>query len=138
MKVKFDGGLKGEINMYDVCKNCGLVDCSENNCTYGLLEKQNKTLKNMLDEWNDLNNKGLLLKLPYKIGDTVYFVDEKHCNECEYNVDQGDLCNDYDNEECPKVIRSIEFTYSMIPYFGTSYFATKEEAEKQLNEQINL
>jgi hypothetical protein len=108
------------------------------------LEKQNKTLKNMLDEWNDFNNKWLLLKLPCKIGDIVYSI--SYCDCC--NKD-GDYCNyGCNSSQREKVfdknciqyceIYSLRFTLNMIEEIGKSKFITKQEAENVLNKQINL
>lgn len=83
-------------------------------------------LANKLKNYEDLEEQGLLLRLPCKVGDTVYFVD----------FDE----NEYDEA----IVESIEFGRNGFlinsdceigTYLGAEYlFLTKEEAEQALTE----
>lgn len=71
---------------------------------------------NRLAEYEDLEEQGLLLRLPCKVGSTVYHIANKRILEVE-NVDLFFLCL------CVAECR-----------FGKSVFLTQEEAEQKLKE----
>ena len=71
---------------------------------------------NRLAEYEDLEEQGLLLRLPCKVGSTVYHIANKRILEVE-NVDLFFLCL------CVAECR-----------FGKTVFLTKEEAEQKLKE----
>ena len=79
-----------------------------------------------VDKWEehkDLEEQGLLVKLPCKVGDTVYSVE---CNEIkEFIVSHFDVCM--------KGIYAYQ-DYIFIGEMGFSVFTTREEAEKALAE----
>ena len=88
-----------------------------------------------LKEYRDLEEQGLLLKLPCKIGDTVYQLINSHI--CEYKV--IGICFDiFQNKWMYEVAYQIglEWFKTMCDFdaFGKSktVFLTKEEAEKAL------
>lgn len=97
--------------------------CCENHIDF-LIQKSSNELK----EYRDLEEQGLLLKLPCKIGtNKLYFVDddkEIYCiNGEEVSIKRfpnGEIIYDYD---------CYEFSYDD---FGKTVFLTKEEAEKAL------
>lgn len=92
-------------------------------CKEVLIEKENE----QEDEYEDLEEKGLLLILPCKIGDTVYELINTSCSNCSHgNSCDGISCPD------PKIIKMI-FDFDLIKNFGKTVFLTKEEAEKILN-----
>lgn len=68
-----------------------------------------------LAEYEDLEEQGLLLKLPCKIGDAVYIVG--------YKYRQGGY---------EKFINTGKFRYSDLDKLNKTVFLTKEEAEKAL------
>lgn len=72
-----------------------------------------------LKRYEDLEERGLLLKLPCKVGDTVWCIDS-------FNLD-GTLRN-------PPIIREIKFNHHHLEFVGKTVFLTKEEAEKALAE----
>lgn len=74
-----------------------------------------------LGRYEDLEEKGLLLRLPCKVGDTVY----------AHEVDE----NDFEQFHCGIKISEIQFEYWMIMLFGTCIFNTREEAEAALHIQ---
>lgn len=81
-----------------------------------------------LKEYKDLEEQGLLLKLPCKVGDTVYAL-TPFCEICEQALD-----NEYACETCNKgeFATETKFDYEMIPMFGKTVFLTKAEAEQAL------
>lgn len=100
---------------------------------------RNKVLRKLAD-YEDLEEKGLLLKLPCKVGDTVYLID-RYVNSREWYLVYGEhrvtdiLLNE--NRE-PKVrISNTSGSYELSD-FGKKVFLTKEETAKawrRLNEQ---
>ena len=82
-------------------------------------ESRVKSLKSKLKNYKDLEEQGLLLRLPCKTGSTVYHIVNKRILEVE-NVDLFFLCL------CVAECR-----------FGKTVFLTKEEAEQKLKEMEN-
>lgn len=72
-----------------------------------------------LAEYEDLEEQGLMLRLPCKIGDTVYKI-----------INQRD---NYD-DTVYQIVSSTIFELSMIDEIGKTVFLTKAEAEKKLKE----
>lgn len=119
----------------------GIVGCVDNNknkcndnCIYGLCKWIRECLLK-LKEYEDLEEQGLLLKLPCKIGDTVYQLINSHIYE--YKV--IGICFDiFQNKWMYEVAYQIglEWFKTMCDFdaFGKSktVFLTKEEAEKAL------
>lgn len=84
-----------------------------------------------LAEYEDLEEEGLLLKLPCTVGDTVYIIRETQM--CCY----GKTCDkDISCKECIMLntheIHETKFDLSYFYEFGKSVFLTKEEAEQAL------
>ena len=92
-----------------------------------------KSLKKKLKEYKDLEKQGLLLRLPLKIGDTVYSVTRDFISE--YKICSIEKYNEgfFFNWKCEKgmYINIRGFTNYQI---GKDVFLTKEEAEKKLKE----
>ena len=93
-----------------------------------------------LAEYEDLEEQGLLLKLPCKIGSIVYVIDTIY--ECDngymdcimefpdrYQCEIGFKC-EYEHEKL--VVRPESFDFKMLDNFNKTVFLTKEEAEKAL------
>lgn len=101
-----------------------------------------------LAEYEDLEEQGLLLRLPCKVGTRiykiVYYLDREFCGcciddygydcKCKYYDDENDTCLNkiIDNERYE--IISKQFNFDMISNFGKTVFLTKEEAEAKLKE----
>ena len=79
-------------------------------------ESRVKSLKSKLKNYKDLEKQGLLLRLPCKVGSTVYHIANKRILEVE-NVDLFFLCL------CVAECR-----------FGKTVFLTQEEAKQKLKE----
>lgn len=95
-----------------------------------------------LKEYRDLEEQGLLLKLPCKVGTTVYVIDTIY--ECDndymdcimefpdrYQCERGFKC-EYEHEKL--VVRPESFDFKMLDNFNKTVFLTKEEAEEKLKE----
>lgn len=84
-----------------------------------------------LKSYKDAEEQGLLVRLPCKIGDTVYKI-TRFCSggirDCGYS---------YECSECPEYkpfIEYIEFKITILKDIGKTVFLTREEAEKKLEE----
>lgn len=105
-----------------------------------------------LAEYEELEEQGLLLRLPCKVGDTVYSVSfKKKCKETEENggylINQNMSCAFCDNENCKSkeewFIEEITATLPMIANIilekdkdsdDFMIYLIREEAEKNLKE----
>ena len=94
---------------------CDSICPNSSECEFGCDFKDIKDMYNKLKEYEDLEEEGLLLKLPCKIGDAVYIVG--------YKYRQGGY---------EKFINTGKFRYSDLDKLKKTVFLTKEEAEKAL------
>ena len=94
------------------------------------------------DEYARAEEQGLLLKLPCKVGTTVYVIDTIY--ECDndymdcimefpdrYQCERGFKC-EYEHEKL--VVSPESFDFKMLDNFNITVFLTKEEAEEKLKE----
>lgn len=127
--------------------------------TEGFANKGLKTIFNGYDEgysaidkcaeYEDLEEQGLLLRLPCKVGDTVYTINiEYNYTECEYEETADECvfltCPNRGRDCHSKKIRlisinefsvdSLSWLVDMIEYFGKTVFLTREEAEQALEQ----
>ena len=89
-----------------------------------------------LAEYEELEKQGLLLRLPCKIGTTVYYVQKCQAPSCKECLGFTRVNNCY----CDFKSRIFEqkFDYRHLGAFGHSVFLTQEAAEQALAEmQIN-
>lgn len=109
--------------------------------SYGLNSGCNMMLKciQKLGAYEDAEEQGLLLRLPCKVGDTVYKVWYKPCHLGETTPDSFDCicCND----KCDLKLAIFECKVDSLTFIinefvltnkNTVYFLTKEEAEQAL------
>jgi len=100
------------------------------------LNKIPKLLK-QLKAYKDAEKQGLLLRLPCKIGTTVYsidrqiWIDEKGCKDCVYYAVDGSCDYEEEHPACTKVYET-KFKFNMCDEFGKTVFLTREEAEQAL------
>lgn len=134
-------------NHFDYCE---LFECKgydeefakENMCKYLNTSRDkclDRSIYNKLVEYEDLEEQGLLIKLPCKIGTIVYMIDTIYECKHDYNcpLDLLDKCKcecgrdcEYEYEEF--IARPISFKLDMVDNFGKTVFLTKEEAEEEL------
>ena len=95
---------------------------------------------NKLAEYEDLEEQGLLLRLPCKVGDAVYIILASYFNIETYNIkyakaDVKDFAYFTSCGFCVVVTSKI-FGKLTIPFsdFGKTVFLTQDEAEQKLNE----
>ena len=114
------------------------LSCGENSYTYkGLLLEA-------LGKYEDAEEQGLLLRLPCKVGDTVYCIYERYtkCSENEQEFDeyscQGCECLECDSHKELYVqsqkAYSLDWIVSNLKRFGKTVFLTQAEAEAKLKE----
>ena len=134
--------LTEKIGNTNCVKGCG------SNCKYGFQHCRTedwencKTIDDVIDklaEYEDLEEQGLLLRLPCKVGDTVYYISEGFIEPCTVETifisdytDKDGNCSyiaeiHYDREDCPYVSTEIYFTD-----IGKTVFLTQAEAEQKL------
>ena len=94
-----------------------------------------------LKEYQKLEEQDRLIKLPCKVGDTVYYISDGFVEPCTIEViflanytDKNGNCSymaeiHYDREDCPYVSTEIYFTD-----IGKTVFLAKSEAEAKLKE----
>ena len=97
-----------------------------------------------LGHYENLEEQGLLLRLPCKVGDTVYCICERYtkCSENEQEFDeyscQGCECLECDSHKELYVqsqkAYSLDWIVSNLKRFGKTIFLTQAEAEKKLKE----
>lgn len=97
--------------------------------------------REQLKEYQQLEEQDRLVKLPCKVGDTVYYISEGFIEPCRVEaifladyMDENGNCSymaeiHYDREDCPYVSTEIYFTD-----IGKTVFSTKAEAEQKLKE----
>ena len=103
-----------------------------------------KRIIERLTEYEDLEEQGLLLRLPCKVGDTVYCIYERYtkCSENEQEFDeyscQGCECLECDSHKELYVqsqkAYSLDWIVSNLKRFGKTVFLTQAEAEQKLKE----
>lgn len=96
-------------------------------------------LRERLKVYEDAEEQGLLLRLPFKVGDTVYYISEGFIEPCkveviflaDYKDKDGNYSNmaeiHFDRKDCPYVSTEIYFTD-----IGKEVFLTEEQAEQAL------
>ena len=141
-----------ESDYWDDVSDEGFDDEMMENLMYGINDMQGlialfyrnmwamADLREKLKYFEDLEEQGLLLKLPCKVGNTVYAIDTIY--ECKhdyldcpmefpdvYQCERGFKC-EYEHEKL--VVRPKSFDFKMLDNFNKTVFLTKEEAEQEL------
>lgn len=112
---------------------CNCVNCSEMGAMFCSCEMA--ALKR-LAEYEDAEEQGLLVRLPCKVGDTVYWVTAiEDCEQCKHydgitNMDDWECLA----EECPQRIVKCKFELGDLRLIEKTVFLTEEEARKALEE----
>lgn len=105
----------------------------ETHLDHGLIEQ----CFNKLAEYEDLEEQGLLLRLPVPEGAVVYTL--SYIYECKFDYD----CKEFDAYKCEEDIpcehqykvyrvKETKFQKQMLAMLGKTVFLTKEEAEQAL------
>lgn len=114
----------------DICDD---IECDCSKC------ELEKALEKLAD-YEDLEEQGLLVRLPVSIGTKVYMIASMF--DCIYDYDnckatqkwkcEEDIQCEYERKSY--YVKEIEFTSIMKNSIGKSIFLTREEAEKRLEE----
>lgn len=93
-----------------------------------------------LAEYEDLEEQGLLKRLPVKEGSTVYILDHRYACQYDWNCP----FRSYEEYKCEhsvceyeynkSYIREAKFNHVMTDIIGDTVFLNKEEAERALTE----
>nr|DAZ55021.1 MAG TPA: hypothetical protein [Caudoviricetes sp.] len=113
----------------------GSKDCADK---YGQVAKWLEKLK----DYNDLEEQGLLLKLPIPLNTTVYtiytkqwcYYDDNCMEDIEYKCMNGEFC---ENQKVRHYLHIEKFSVPMINFINKTVFLTREEAENRLKELEN-
>ena len=89
-------------------------------------------LREKLKEYEDLEEQGLLLKLPCKVGDTVFKL-KKH-NYCPVGICRKDISCSECRANTPFGIAEGKFMLKELKEIGRTVFLTQSEAEQKLKE----
>ena len=95
-------------------------------------ESRVKSLKKKLKEYEDLEEKGLLLRLPVKVGDTVYAI--RYGEENDFVVVETKIIEIRQNVNGIFFEPLISRKAYKIDDFGKEVFLTRAEAEQKLKE----
>ena len=127
-----------------------LTQINSNNEIYCIVDNKKIVIENIdmlricqrLKLYEDLEEQGLLLRLPCNVGDTVYCIYERYtkCSENEQEFDeyscQGCECLECDSHKELYVqsqkAYSLDWIVSNLKRFGKTVFLTKAEAEQKL------
>ncbi len=138
--------LTDKIGNINCIKGCG------SNCKYGFqyCRKEDwencQTISDVIDklaEYEDLEERGRLIKLPCKVGDTVYCIFNRY-TKCTFNNEEFDECScqgcEYDCDSKKENYVQEMWAYSLdwivtnLKNFSKTVFLTKAEAETKLKE----
>lgn len=130
--------LTDKIGNTNCVKGCG------SNCKYGFqyCRKEDwencQIISNVIDklaEYEDLEEQDRLIKLPCKVGDTVYVKMAQYCKTHYVEAEVKDFVHFISCGFCI-VVTSKYFDKQNIPFseFGKTVFLTKSEAEAKLKE----
>ena len=134
--VKEDYGEKALKTLYSC--NGGKPNPHYTNCDEGYCAMEK------LAAYEDAEEQGLLLRLPCKVGDTVYCMFSRY-NKCTHNNKEFDEydCQGCQQDECDSKIEkyiqdmraySLDWIVTNLKNFGKTVFRTKSEAEAKLAE----
>lgn len=138
-------------NLKDFISEREAVGCPYHQKKYGCCFEDGelywlKDVAELLEElksYKDLEEQGLLVRLPVPIGTKVYIIASMF--DCIYNYDnckaiqkwkcEEDIQCEYERKSY--YIKEIQFTSILKDSIGKSIFLTREEAEKKLEEMQN-
>jgi hypothetical protein len=122
--------LKNAISVYETTIKACEEDEDEDYCP--ILDKATVSFLKELQEYRNLEEQGLLLRLPCKVGTKVYYVQKCLARSCKNCMGFTRVNNCY--TEYKSRIFEQEFSLRHLKAFGKTVFLTKAEAEKKLAE----
>lgn len=127
-----DGALEINCENCPETKICRSAELTESDCLYFLTER--------LAEYEDAEEQGLLVRLPCKVGETVYVTEPRYYNGAAHTgIQTGKVYGfEFDEEWVVWVHLADDNPHSGNAYpianIGKTVFLTREEAEKALEE----
>ena len=100
---------------------------TEYHCGVAVIKDKSKLREAMekLAHYEDLEEQGLLIKLPCKVGDTLYYIDDDEIyHDKVYSIDVREVNGEHIFGVC-----CMDWKYDD---FGKTVFLTKKEAEAEL------
>ena len=124
---RYIGGIANNetgISCSNYCDNCGKADCK-------IVQKMIRKLA----EYEDAEEQGMLIKIPVKIGDTVYEVPTP-CSFKQKNRVYCWLVTGLEMKSKEDIYLEADYgkDFLLLENFGTYWFLKKEEAEQKLKE----
>ena len=118
-----------------------MCSCYCDNCSKGTEDCDRlKAMVNRLAKFEDLEEQGLLVRLPCKVGTKVYAISSfldciynyEHCKATQEWKCEEDIQCEY--EKRLYYVKEIKFCLTLKSAIGKTVFLTREEAEKKLEE----
>ena len=117
-----------------------LKELKENGAFTGLELAKLAIMQKELKKYKDLEEQGLLVRLPVAAGTNVYVAasfldciyDYEHCKATQKWKCEEDIPCEYEKKKYH--VKEIEFNLSLKDAIGKTVFLTREEAEKKLKE----
>lgn len=130
--------------MYEKACDIKYLETTMNNSTKEYWEhKQVAEYLRKFKDYEDLEEQGRLVKLPCKVGDTVYCIFNRY-TKCTFNNEEFDECScqgceyecDSKKENYVQDMRaySLDWIVTNLKNFGKTVFLTEPEAEAKLKE----
>lgn len=90
-----------------------------------------------LTNMEQMEEQGMLVRLPCKVGDTVYMLSYRYDCKKNYDCKAFQKCKCMENIPCEYekkeyFVKKSQFCLSMMNFLGKTVFLTREEAEKAL------
>ncbi len=96
------------------------------------IQVKNQQLIDKLAAYEDAEEQGLLLRLPYPLGtEYIYFVDEKDMDVYELDAEKIEVSM---MQISKKVLYTVDYFEILFEDFGKIVFLTRDEAEAKLKE----
>ena len=125
---------------------CDNICPNPSKCEFGCDFKDIRDMYNKLKGYEDLEEQGLLLKLPCKFGDTVYVVGTKclkgdePIGGCDNNICDGCILNEtytvFETDVDTHLMKLLLFEHNENFIFNKTVFLTREEAKKALERLV--
>lgn len=93
-----------------------------------------------LTNMEQMEEQGMLVRLPCKVGDTVYMLSYRYDCKKNYDCKAFQKCKCMENIPCEYekkeyFVKKSQFCLSMMNFLGKTVFLTREEAEKALEKK---
>lgn len=100
-------------------------------------DSKTKSSQDKLKQYQKLEKNGILLRLPCKVGDTVYFISKYTNSVLKGTVETIGLRENFRRDRILIKVKTVADDYFYDDDFGKTVFLTKEEAEAKMTEMKN-